>query len=114
MSSIQEQQLGQVRNATGGTAEALYSPGADETAIIKSIVVCNTSASADSYRIFLDDDGSVVTEATALFYDVPIGAKETHLINCYLPMDDATGTLSVSCATTNAVTFTAAGAVISA
>lgn len=109
MSTIQESQLGQLRNAAGGTAESLYSPAAATTGIIKSIVVCNQSAASDTYRIFIDDDGAIATQATALFYDVPIAVGESHILNVYWPMDDATGNLQVSCATTAACTFTCFG-----
>ena len=110
--AIQEQQLGQVRNTTGGTAEALYSPGANETAIIKSIVVCNQTGSADVYSIFLDDDGTTTDEETALFFDVPIAANDTHILSVYWPMSVDAGSLGVEAATTDAVTFTAFGLVI--
>jgi hypothetical protein len=112
MATIQEQQLGQVRNTVGGTAESAYSPGASETAIIKSITVCNQSASADTYRIYLDDNGTTYSQETALFYDIAISAGETHLLSVYWPMDDSTGNLAVEAATTDAVTFTVFGAVI--
>lgn len=114
MATIQEQQLGQVRNTTGGSAESAYSPGASETAIIKSIVVCNQSGSDDTYRIYLDDDGTTYSQETALFYDVTIAAGDTHLISCYWPMNNSSGNLAVEAATTDAVTFTIFGAVISA
>ena len=109
MPTISESQLGQLRNAVGGTAESLYSPGPSTTGIIKSIVVCNQSGLADTYRIFLDDNGSVADATTAMFFDVAIAAGETHVISVYWPMDDATGNLSVSCATTARCTFTALG-----
>ena len=108
MATIAESQLGQLRNASGGTAESLYSPAAP-TAIVKSIVVANQSGSADTYRIFLDDDGTTYDATTALFYDVAIAAGESHILNVYWPMALAAGNLAVSCATTAACTFTAFG-----
>ena len=109
MASIAEKQLGQLRNAAGGTPESIYSPGASTTGIIKSIVICNQSASADSYSIFLDDNGTTYTEATALVFDETIAAKTTVILNVYWPMNDATGNLAVECATTARCTFTAFG-----
>jgi hypothetical protein len=114
MASAQEQQLGQLQNASGGTAESLYSPGAGETAIVKNVVVCNTSGSADSFRVFIDDDGSTYNDTTALFYDVVIAANTTIVLNVLLYMNDASGNLGVSCATTGACTFTANGIVVTA
>jgi hypothetical protein len=109
MATIAESQLGQLRNASGGTAESLYSPGASTTGILKSITVCNQSGATDTYRIFLDDDGTTYDATTALFYDVSIDAGESHILNVYWPMNDATGNCAVSCATTAACTFTAFG-----
>ena len=113
MTSIQEKQLGQVRATTGGTAESLYSPGSGVTAIIKTIVVCNQTGSADTFCVFLDDDGSTYTEETTLFKDVAIGANETIQINCWYAMNNAAGNLAVEGATTDAVTFTAFGLEVS-
>ncbi len=109
MATIAEKQLGQVRNTLGGTAESAYSPAAATTAIIKSIVVCEQSGNADSFSIYLDDDGVVYTEVTALFKDVAIAANETIILNVYWPMDLAAGNLAVEAATTDRVTFTIFG-----
>lgn len=106
---IQEKQLGQVRNTTGGTAESAYSPGSGVTGVIKQIVICNQTASADTFSIYLDDDGSVASEETALFKDAAIAANDTIIINGYWPMNNAAGNLSVEAATTDAVTFTVLG-----
>lgn len=107
---IREKQLGQLRPADT-TAASLYSP-AGETAIIKSIVVCNTTASAAAFRIFLDDNGTTYDQTTALFYDANINANETVEIDTYWPMNDSTGNLAVRTDTGSALTFTAFGAVI--
>ena len=107
--AIQEKQLGQVRNTTGGTAESAYSPGAGVTAVIKSIVVCNNTASADTFAIYVDDNGVVYSEETAQFHDVAIAANTTILLSVYWPMNDQTGNLAVEAATTDAVTFTVYG-----
>ena len=69
-------QLGQIRPANT-TAVSLYSPGADTQTIIKSIIVCNTSGSSATFRIFVDDNGTTYDQATALFYDVALAANNT-------------------------------------
>lgn len=113
MPTIQEKQLGQVRNTTGGTAESLYSPGSGVTAIIKQICVSNQTGSADTFSIYVDDDGTTYDEETSLFKDVAIAANDTVLINCWIAMDNDAGNLAVEAATTDAVTFTAFGIEIS-
>ena len=106
--AFQEKQLGQHRiNST--TATSLYSPGASTTTIIKSIVVCNQSGTVDTFRLFIDDDGTTYDQTTALYYDVSIAAGTTVQIDTYWPMNDADGNLATQNATANALTFTAFG-----
>lgn len=106
-----EKQLGQLRPANT-TAASLYSPGA-ERAIIKSIVVCNTTATAATFRIFIDDDGSTYDQDSALFYDAPIQANETVEISTYWPMNNSAGNLGVRTGTADAINFTAFGVIVS-
>lgn len=109
--AIQEMQLGQQRN--GGSATSIYSPGAGVTTVVKSITVCNTTSSATTFSIFLDDDGTTYTEATALFYGVELAANETVVLSVYWPMADAGGNLAVQGGDADAVTFTVFGLEIS-
>ena len=106
--AFQEKQLGQHRiNST--TATSLYSPGASTTAIIKSVVVCNQTASAATFRLFIDDDGTTYDQTSALYYDVSIAGNTTIQIDTYWPMNDANGNLATRTGTANAITFTAFG-----
>ena len=109
--AIQEKQLGQLRPADT-VAASLYSPPASTTAIIKSIVVSNTTGSAATFRIFLDEDGTTYDESTAHFFDVNIGANTTVIVDTYWAMDTDAGNLAVRSGTSNALTFTAYGAEI--
>lgn len=106
--AFQEKQLGQHRiNST--TATSIYSPGASTTAIIKAIVVCNQTTGAETFRLFLDDNGTTYDQTTALFYDTAIAANTTVLIDSYWPMNDANGNLATRTSTANALTFTVFG-----
>jgi len=106
--AFQEKQLGQHRiNST--TATSLYSPGASTTAIVKSIVICNQSGTADTFRLFVDDDGTTYDETTAVYFDVAIAADTTIQIDTFWPMNDSSGNLATQNATANALTFTAFG-----
>lgn len=109
--AIQEKQLGQLRPANT-TAESLYSPGASTTAIIKSIIVVNTSGAAATFRIFVDDDGTTYDETTAHYWDHPIAADTTVQIDTYWAMNDSSGNLAVRTDTNDAITFTCYGAEI--
>ncbi len=105
--AIQEKQLGQHRiNST--TATSLYSPGANTTAIIKSIVVCNQGAAA-LFRLFLDDNGTTYDQTTALYYDVVIGAATTIQIDVFWPMNNSSGNLATRTSVANALTFSCWG-----
>ncbi|MBL4654153.1 MAG: hypothetical protein JKY53_15015 [Flavobacteriales bacterium] len=101
-------QLGQLR-PTNTTAATIYSPGANTETIVKSIVVCNTTASAVKYRIFWDDNGTTYDETTALYFDVnlPGNTTDTHELN--ITMNDSTGNIAVRTDTNNAINFTCSG-----
>lgn len=109
--AMQEQQLGQLRPANTSAA-SLYSPGSSETAIVYSIVVCNTSGADATYRIFHDDNGTTYDETTALFWDVTLTADSSDILEMKVSMDDSSGNLAVRTDTANAITFTAYGVVI--
>lgn len=106
--ALQEKQLGQLRPANT-TAASLYSPGASTTTIIKSIVICNQTASSAKYRIFVDDDGTTFDETTALFFDITIGANSTDQIDTFYAMNNSSGALAVRTDTNSALTFTCFG-----
>ncbi len=106
--AFQEKQLGQLRENTTNAA-SVYSLGASTTTVIKSIVVCNQSGAAATFRIFLDDDGTTYDQSTALYYDVPIGADTVIQIDTYWPMNDANGNLAYRSSVANAITITVFG-----
>lgn len=107
----QEKQLGQLR-PVNTIAASLYSPGASITAIITTIVICNTTASEAKFRIFLDDDGTTYDQTTALFYDITLAGNATVQIDTYYVIDNSLGNLAVRTDTNNALTFTGFGAEI--
>lgn len=53
-------------------------PGAT-SAVVSSIVVCNQSATATSFRISLAVAGAGDTAAQYLYYDTPIGGNDTFI-----------------------------------
>ena len=109
--AFQEKQLAQHReNSTN--AVSIYSPGNSQTAIIKTITLCNTTGSAATFRLFLDDDGTTYDESTARYYDKSLDGKATLEINTFWAMNDPDGNLAFQNATANAITITVDGAVI--
>jgi len=106
--AFQEKQLAQAReNSTN--AVSVYSPAASTTGIIKSITVCNQTAGAVTYRIFLDDDGTTFDESTALYFDIALPANTTDLLDVHWGMDNSSGNLAYRSNTANAITITVFG-----
>lgn len=106
--AFQEKLLGQARPGST-TAATLYSRPASTTVIIKTIVVANTTAAPETFRIFHDDDGTTYDQSNALFYDVAIAANTTTQVDIFMAMATASGTIGVRTSTASALTFTAYG-----
>jgi len=107
--NLQEKQLGQLRPANT-TAASLYSPVANVTGIIKTLHVCNTTASSAKFSIYSDDNGTTYDESTALFFDVLLAANTTVQISMFVAMDNEAGNFAVQTDTASAITFTLFGA----
>lgn len=96
--------LGQVAPAT--TADAvLYTVPAVTAATISSVVICNTTASAATFRLAL---GVTTTAANCLYFDVSIPAYNTFVTTIGMTLE-AARTLNIKTGTANALTFTAFG-----
>lgn len=108
---FQEKQLGQSReNSTN--AASVYSPGASTTAVVKTIFLANTSGADATFRLFVDDNGTTYDETTTIGWDVDILAGQMIEIDCFIPMDDATGNFAYRSSVANAITITLFGAEI--
>lgn len=106
-----KQQLAQSAPADTSAA-SLYSPAAEEVAIITDIFIANTTTASAAFRLFHDDDGSTYSTATALYYDVSVSANTTTLINdIELTMANPDGNLAAATDTSDALTFTVYGVV---
>lgn len=91
------------------TAATAYSRPASTEAVIRNIVVCNTTAVSAAFRIFHHDSGTTYNAGTALFYDVTIAANTTVQIDCFICMNTASGTIGVRTDTANSLTFSIYG-----
>ena len=101
-------QLGQARPADTN-AVSIYSPPANNTSIITTINVANTTAIDATYRLFHDSNGTTYDETTALAFDVTVSANTVQVHDYIIGMNDTTGNLAVRTGTANAVTFTVYG-----
>lgn len=109
---ITEKTLAQ-RRPLSTTATTLYKPPTDCRAKIKTLVVCNTTSSAATYRLFLDQNGSTMSTDTALIYDMNIPANST-FITCFdkdggLCLDSSSATLGIRSSVAGAINFTVSG-----
>jgi len=106
-----ETQLAQVReNST--SVVSVYSPPASTKTMIKTILLCNTTNSSVTYRLYMDDVGGTYSEATALAWDIPLAANTTDEWCGAYPMSDPNGNLAYKSSVANAITITVFGAEI--
>jgi hypothetical protein len=111
MTTVQKaktKQLGQVRPSDTTPIE-LYSPTNRDRCVVQNIIICNTTGSSATYRIFVDEDGTTVDQTTAIAYDIALAANTTDTWEIILYMNDPAGRLSVATGTGDALTFTANG-----
>ena len=101
-------QLGQVRPSDTTPIE-LYSPTNRDRCVIHNIIICNTTGSSATYRIFVDEDGTTADQTTAIAYDVELLGNTTDMWQARIYMNDPAGRLSVATGTGDALTFTANG-----
>lgn len=106
--AFQEKQLGQLRPANT-TAASLYSPGADTTAIGRTLTVANVSSALATYQIFVDDDGTTYDETTATHWNIELLAGEMHQIDAFLAMNNSAGNIAVRTSVASAINFTLFG-----
>ena len=100
--------LGQVR-PSGTGAVSLYSPPADTDTIVSMIKCCHVGILPADVSVYLDDDGSTFSEATALHYQVELFPGETLEVTGTITLNDPTGSIGVQSSVANAITFTIFG-----
>ena len=101
--------LAQLRPANTNAA-SLYSPPDNRAVKLTKLIICNTTGSAATFRVFLDDDGTTYDQTTALMYDPQIGGNLTWEQDLEgWGMVVTAGNLAVRTGTANALTFTLFG-----
>jgi hypothetical protein len=101
--------LGQVAPAATTLTTAYTVPALKET-IVSTIVVCNRSTSAVSYRIAVRPAGAVVANQHYLAYDVAVGATDSTTLTLGITLA-ATDVISVYGSSAN-LTFSVFGSEI--
>lgn len=103
--------LGQQRPASTAVA-ALYAVPASTQVVVSSIIVCNTTAATATFRIFHSPTGGTAGSVeNALFYDAPVAANATVVLQVGLTFRQ--GNVSIATGTASALTFSMFGQEIS-
>lgn len=73
---------------TANTDTELYETPASTSAVVSSIVVCNTGSTARTFRIAIVDATSVGSVATEdyIYYDITINGNDTFIATCGFTM----------------------------
>jgi hypothetical protein len=102
--------LGQAAPANTSNAD-LYTVASGRSAIVSSIVVCNVTATAATYRIFQRIAGAAAGVGNAIAYDATVAANSTTSVEVKITLG-ATDVITVQSGTGSALTFTANGSEI--
>jgi len=99
--------------ATPSGTVALYTCGTVNTggAVLSTIAIANTSGSAGSYRIFVQNEGATAAQGNAIAYDVAVAANDTTALTLGITLD-AADAISVSSTNANQLNFFAFGSEI--
>ena len=101
--------LGQARPLDTNNAD-LITVGASKYHVLSTLTVCNTTATAATFRAFATT-GAAGAEGNAIAYDVSVAANDSLFLTLGVTMD-ASDKLIVRSGTASALTFTAFGSEI--
>ena len=80
---------GATQLTTGGTN--IYTPTSGVTAIVKQILLCNTTTTAKTVSIYILPTSASVGDAFAIFKDVSLDGKETLILNTSVVLTNSAG-----------------------
>lgn len=109
-------QLAQSRPSNTNAASVIT--GIDQQIVVVQLIyVCNSTASAATFRIFHDDDGTTYDQSTAICYDVSVPANTTQVIEAIsdlsggIYLTNSSANLAIRSGTGSALTFTIYGGI---
>lgn len=114
MEQVKPKQLAQARPANTTAVSALAMPDGNSYVEIDTIIVCNTTSSDATFRLFHDDDGTTYDQSTAFAYDANCPANQSVHLEFLNPLIMRGGNLAVRTSTGNALTFTVYGKEVNA
>ena len=83
--------LGTTASSTTLPGASVYSVGANETVIVKQVMLTNLTASAQTITLWLVPNGATAGNEHIVFHDLTMSANETTLINLSLVMVENSG-----------------------
>ena len=101
--------LGQ-SNPSATTATTLYTVPSSTQAVVSTIVICNQTASAATYRIAVRPAGASLAAQHYVAYDVTVGASDSTALTLGITL--ATTDVVTVYASTTSLSFTAFGSEI--
>ena len=102
--------LGQ-SNPSATTATTLYTVPSSTSTVVSTVVICNQTATAATFRLSVRPAGAAQTNAMYLAYDVTVGASDSTALTLGITM--ATTDVLTVYASTATLSFTAFGSEIS-
>jgi hypothetical protein len=109
MSTVFSKVLGQAAPADT-TAVALYTKSQDAIAKLGKLMICNTTGTNATCRVFVDDDGATYVAANAILYDKVVPLNDTIEVDFDGgTLFTASGTVGIRTGTNDALTFTLFG-----
>jgi hypothetical protein len=103
--------LGQAAPANTSNAN-LYTVPASTSAIVSTLVIANTTATAALAEVYVRIAGAAAATSNAILYDASIPANSTATFTLGMTLA-TTDIITIQTATANALTFTAFGSEIS-
>lgn len=103
--------LGQACPADTNSTNLYTVPSATQ-AVVSSIVVCNLSATAATFRLSTAIAGATLANSQYIAFDVTVGANDSTIITIGATLN-ATDVIRVRSSSANNITFTAYGSEIS-
>ena len=92
------------------TETQIFSPSVSVDSVeVRLIVCCNVGANDETFRIYLDHDGSTYSNLTALFWDIEIPPGSSEFLKGRWGMADGSGNLAARANTNNNINFMAFG-----
>lgn len=96
--------LGQLRPGTTFNT-SIYQPSAGYSAVVSQLSVVNNTLNTHTFRVHVDQDGSVADLTTALFYDSSVLPGRTHqVMDMQMPIT-VNGNIVIQCSSADALNF---------